>query len=380
MYQAGYQPDDILKFCSTYEKKTGTAVNVTFVPYDEVYETILRASRANNPQYDVVLVDLIWVADLYAKGILKKIDAELVTDFLQKVDSRIMKSFIQNGNILALPFLANIQHFFYNKKILNACGFEKPPRTLEEMKNMAIEAKKLGILKYPIIESLRDKEVLLCELTWLSGCYGGKLQKGDKLIVASKANLKALKFLVSLFKEGLMNPISLIIGEDELRDIFDSGDALFTTNWTYQSRFMNDSRYSTVVGKADIALIPGDLDYGTTVSGYQGLGILSNTDEFKKALDFVLSITSKEFYLENPNEIPIYPSLRIKNVDTEEIKFAQLSKVVDRPNVANYILYSSILRRNLYMALQQLVKPEEALLTAVKDLRENGFKVADPEF
>lgn len=380
MYQAGYQPDDILEFCSSYRENTGVQVNVTFVPYDEVYETILRASRAQEPQFDVVLVDLIWVVDLYAKGILKKIDEDLLSEFLDSVDPRIMEAFIHNGKILALPFLANIQHFYYNKQILEEIGFDKPPKTLDEMKIMANKAKMLGVLEYPIIDSLRDKEVLICEFAWLSGCYGGKLEEDEKLVVASKENLKALTYLDSLFEEGLMNPISLKIGEDELRDIFDAGDALFTTNWTYQSRFMKDPRYSKVVNNAKISLIPGINDYGTTISGYQGLGIVSNTDEFETALDFVLAITSKEFYKKNPNEVPIYPTLRNIKTVADKIKFEQLSSVVNRPRVENYTLYSSILRRNIYMALQQQVDPKTALLTAVKDLKEHGFKVSEPEF
>ncbi|WP_129409274.1 hypothetical protein [Marinitoga lauensis] len=84
-----------------------------------------------------------------------------------------------------------------------------------------------------------------------------------------------------------MNPLSLEFKEDDVLNIFINGDAAFTTNWTYQSRYMNDPRYSKIVNKGSLELIPVSNEISkkrktVSVSGFQGLAILRNTKTLVK--------------------------------------------------------------------------------------------------
>ena len=64
MAQAGYQPDDIRDMADLFEFLTDTKVNITFVKYDEQHEKIIASAVAPVATYDVILLDLIWTAEL----------------------------------------------------------------------------------------------------------------------------------------------------------------------------------------------------------------------------------------------------------------------------------------------------------------------------
>ncbi|RKX56135.1 MAG: hypothetical protein DRP50_01050 [Thermotoga sp.] len=373
MYQAGYQPKDIMNFIQEFYEKTGMVVNVKFLLYDDMYENILVSREASKPIYDVVLVDLIWVPDFAKKKVVIPLNDLLKDDEFADIPHKILNAFTYDGKLWAFPFLANIQHFYYNEAILKRAGISHPPKTLEEMEEDARLIKKKGLMLYPIMDSWNDKEVLTCEFTWLLAAFGEDVFKNGQLNFNNIIGVRTINYMKRLLDEGLMNPLSLDTNENELRDAFVVGDVAFTTNWTYQYRYMKDPSYSKVVEESKIGLIPvsetNPLHLGSvTVSGYQGLGIMANSKNISESLQFIKALTSKEFYKKNTNEIPIYKSLYPSLKNDSRIKIEQLSYAHDRPKIEDYTDISRILRRYIRMALIGLLTPEDALSKAEKEI------------
>ena len=143
MAQAGYQPSDILERASSFEEQTGITVNLWFVEYEDQY------------------------------NLIDPIPAHLVETVRQGIIPEIYSAFSYDAHIWAVPFLANFQLFYTNMELLHQAGFLHPPSTLEELVDMATRAKQMGLIEYPLFDSLRKQEVLVCEFVWLVGAFGG---------------------------------------------------------------------------------------------------------------------------------------------------------------------------------------------------------------
>lgn len=378
MYQAGYQPEDLINYISSQKAEN---ILVTFKFYENMYENISVSVNSKNPFYDIALVDLIWIPELVNKNMILPLDDLIGKEYFEDIPDYILDSFKYDGKIYALPYLVNIQHFFVNNKILKRAGFQNPPQTLEEMEYQAKTIKEKGILEYPIVDSWINEEVLMCEFTWILGAFGGDYYADGKLRVNTKKAIKALKYMKRLLDEELINPLSFEFKEDDVLDVFMNGDAAFTTNWTYQSRYMNDPRYSKIVDNGSLELIPvskeiKDKKNTVSVSGFQGLAILRNAENINEAIKALKILTRKEFFYQFDNEIPVYKSMYreyAQNNEDNKKKLIELENVLNRPLLIEYNKFSEILRRYITMALKGLLTPEEALNKAQKEIENNSF-------
>lgn len=381
MAQAGYQPDDIRAMADLFEFLTGDSVNLTFVKYDEQHEKIVASAVSPVATYDVILLDLIWTAEFASKKMVVPLDKYITPQMKKDIAPAIWDAFTYDGHVWAMPFLANFQLFFYNENMIKRAGFAGPPKTLEEMVEQMKAMKAKGIVKYPWTDSWNEKEGLVCEFVWLTGAFGGDtFDAHGKPVFNTGAGLKALEFMVSLLKEGLANPKCLTNDENAASDDFVSGNAAFTTNWTFQYGLMNDPAVSKVVGQAKMGLIPvakaelGKSKYNTaSVSGFQGAAIMANSRHKDLAWKYVRFVTSplvqRAFLTEMPVWTSVQESAYAQTIDkTLPIKSKEIASVHHRPKVPPYPEVSSILQRYIHQALEMKMSPKAALDKAAAEI------------
>jgi len=379
MAQAGYQPDDIRDMADLFEFLTDTKVNITFVKYDEQHEKIIASAVAPVATYDVILLDLIWTAEFASKKMVVPLDDRITADIRKDIAPAIMDAFVYDGKTWAMPFLANFQLFFYNIDMIKKAGFAGPPKTLEEMVDQMKAMKSKGIVKYPWTDSWNQKEGLVCEFVWLTGAFGGDTfdDKG-RPIFNQGPGVQALEFMVSLLKEGLASPKCLTNDEDAAKDDFISGNAAFTTNWTFQYALMNDPAISKVVGQGQMGLIPVAKSQvakaeTASVSGFQGAAIMANSRKKDLAWQYVRFITSPLVQRSYLQEMPVWTSVQTSAYasmmdKTMPLKAKEIAAVHHRPKVPPYPEVSSILQRYIHTALQMKMEPKAALDKALEEI------------
>jgi multiple sugar transport system substrate-binding protein len=374
MAQAGYQPDDIRDMANLFEELTDTKVNITFVKYDEMHEKIVTSAVAPVATYDAILLDLIWTAEFASKRMVIPLDDRITPAMRKDIAPAIMGAFEFNKKTWAMPFLANFQLFFYNLDLIKKAGFSGPPKSLEEMVEQMKAIKAKGLCKYPWTDSWNQKEGLVCEYVWLTGAFGGETFNEDgEPIFNQGPGLKALEFMVDLLKEGLASPKALTNDEPAAKDDFISGNAAFTTNWTFQYALMNDPSVSKVVGEGKMGLIPVSREalnkykFDTaTVSGFQGAAIMANSRKKDLAWQYVKFITSPLVQRSYLQEMPVWTSVQTSAYatmmdPTMPIKAKEIASVHHRPKVPPYPEVSSTLQRYIHQALQMKMGPKEAL-------------------
>jgi multiple sugar transport system substrate-binding protein len=379
MAQAGYQPSDILQQARSFEQKTGIAVNLSFVEYEDQYNLIIDSSKKKTADYDIILVDLIWTADFAETAIIDPIPSYLADEVRVGIIPEIYSAFTYDDQIWAVPFLANFQLFYTNMELLHRAGFIRPPATLEELVEMASAAKKMGVIEFPVFDSLRKQEALVCEFVWLVGAFGGDLvDRNGRINLTTPACQKALEFFVDLLDKGLLNPYSLDSEEVFAAEVFIWGDCLFTTNWTFLTGLIRDSELPIRrSGKA--SLIPSARteaskgDTTSTISGFQGLSVTRNSLHKEKAWQFIAYLASPAFQREHLAEMSVWQQVWTEaNTLIEdphiELKKQQILRVHHRPIHPGYREVSARLQHWIYEALLGSIGALEALENAQKDI------------
>ncbi|MGE5592448.1 MAG: extracellular solute-binding protein [Betaproteobacteria bacterium] len=382
MAQAGYQPEQFAEMTREFTKETGIDVTVNFVRYDEEYQKIVMSASSPVATYDVVLMDLIWVAEFAEKGYVVPLDRSLASKARQDIPRAILDAFEHRGRIWAMPFLANLHFLFYNADMLRRAGFDSPPATLEEMETQMRELKRKGIVAYPMIASWNQKEGLVCEYVWLVGAYGGDVfdQRGEPTFNGGPG-LVALETMVRWVREGLVNPLALTADELVAKDVFIAGKAAFVPNWTFLCGLMNDPDVSAIAGHAKMALLPvasavRDVSrrVSSSVSGFQGLAVTANSSRKEEAWRYVEFMTSPAVQMKFPEEVPVWTSLQTSpDARTRDpllgIKLEQMRWLHHRPKLVRYAEISAIMQRFLHAALEGSLSPEQALGLAEERIR-----------
>jgi multiple sugar transport system substrate-binding protein len=382
MAQAGYQPEQFQQMTREFMSRYGIEVAANIVRYDEEYQKIVTSATSTVATYDVVLVDLIWVAEFAEKNYLVPLGKPLLSQLDLDVSPAIKRAFEYKGRVWAMPFLANIHFLFYNQDMLRRAGFSDPPTTIEEMETQMRAIKSRGITKYPFMASWNQKEGLVCEYVWLLGAYGGELFGPDGAVLFNRGpGVQALETMVRWVRDGLANPLSLTADELLVRDVFIDGKAAFAPNWTFLDSIMNDPTVSKVAGRSGIALLPVSADtrnrtgqISSSVSGFQGLAVMANSLRKQEAWQYVEFMTGPDMQKRFLQEVPIWTSLQISPELRQDdpslgLKAEQMNWLHHRPKLARYHEVSAILQRSIHSALEGSVLPQQALDTAAERIR-----------
>ena len=380
MKQASYSEQDVRNMTAEFEKENPSiTISLEFVSYEALHDKIIAAA-ASGSGYDVILIDVIWPAEFATQGILRDITKEIPKPMINKVFSGAWDTVLYKGRYYGIPWILDTEYLFYNKEMLKKAGISAPPKTLNDLVDQAKIIKDKGIVKYPIIWAWQQSENVFLNYVVLVAGFGGSFfdDNGNPLF-NSGGGLKALEYMVQSLKDGVSNPASFqAISDDELR-VFGSKQAAFALNWTYMYSIANtDSSQSKVVGQVGVEPTPGDGENVqiASVNGSMGLGITQSSKNPKEALKYIEYLTSspveakyanlslpmwKSFY-DDPSK---WPKGQKPLINAAKLSFA---KLYNRPMLAHYTQFSTIMQKYLQKALLNQMSPKDALDAAAKEV------------
>lgn len=395
MAQAGYQPSDILERARSFEAETGTPVELSFVEYEEQYRLILASSEESVSDYDIILLDLIWTAEFAEQGIIRPLSDKLESEVVDGIAPEIYSAFEYEQSLWAMPFLGNFQLMYTNTDLLEAAGHRRIPETLEEVKEVARDAKDRGVIEYPLFLPLREQEALVCVFVWLTGAHGGNLvDEHGEIAVNTPEAVQAVAYLQTLLEEDLLNPYSLEREEVFAADVFLAGDSMITMNWTFLGGLVDDADEAT--RQRSVASTMPALEesrsqqfdandsaqstntetsetVGSTVSGYQGLAVPANSENPDRAWEFVRYLASPEFQRSHPNEMPVWrdawdDSSNERSLIDRDLKQRQIAGATHRPIHPEYREISDRLQHWIHRALSENLDAALALDNAQSEI------------
>lgn len=388
MNQAGYTAQILQKMGQAFDAKYAADhihVHFTFLPYAQMHNTIVTAAAAPTAQYDVVLSDLIWTAQFAQKGYTLPLNNDIskyITN-AQEIPTAIWNGFKIKGKVMAMPFLANFQNFYYNKKMLKKAGFSGPPTTMTQWVHQMQVLKQKGIVQYPYEQGWRQGEGFTCDYVAMAGEFGANLfNKQGQPTMNQGGALQALRFMRMLYKDGLINPASLAAGSTTAANTFIAGQSAFTTNWTNVTGMMNSPTESKIVGAGAVGTFPiqpgTNATTGTaSVSGFQGLAIPANVPPAMRgwAWKWIQFATSPQIQAQHlHSQWPVWTSVANSSQERQlnpayAVYEKNLAGVYNRPKVANYLQVSAIIQQYAHQAIAGTLPVQTAANDMVKQIK-----------
>jgi len=377
------------KLIGEYEKSAGEEVNVVVQPTDsdQRRQGLVISLQAKQPDPDVFMMDVVWIGQFVKSNWIEPLDSYIkksnfdTSAFFSKVLNLVD---MYDGKLYALPVNVDGGLLYYRKDLLGKYNYTAPPGTWQQLVEFSENIQANERISNPNFTGFvwqgAQYEGLVCTFEEFISSNRGGIMNGNTIDLNTPQNETALQFMQDLIYTYKVSPPNTYteMKEEEVRQSFQRGDALFERNWPYAWK-LHEADDSPVKGKVGIAPLP-HFDGGESASTLGGwhIGISKYSDkkaEAWKLIQFIESYqTQKKFALNlgwNPGRKDIYSD---SDVVKELPHLTKLKEVfehaVSRPNLPYYTQVSEIIQRYVNSCLSANIQPAEALLKAQTEIDE----------
>lgn len=223
---------------------------------------------------------------------------------------------------------------------------------------------------YGFVWQGKQYEGLVCNTLEYLWSHGGGVIEDGRVVVDSRANRRALRFMRDLVhKYGVTPELVTTATEEPSREIFGNGKAVFLRNWPYAWNLF-EKPGSTVEGKVGIAVLPhfDGHESAATLGGWQ-LAVNKYSKHPKAAERFVQFMTSAEAQKSLGISVGFKPTRKDLYRDEDLLAaqpfLTQLYQIFEqarpRPVSPYYILVSQVMQAEFSAALSGMKEPHDAL-------------------
>ena len=204
---------------------------------------IMNAALTPNPaEYTSVIVANSTLTQLMNDGLVRPLN-----DLVEKYGADLPKNLMItiDGNIMAVAFMANSQHLFSRKDILEKAGINSIPGTYSEMIAAAQAIRKAGIMEYPVVMNMKTGWNVGESFNLVFLAHGGEFFKPGTAepTVNSAAGIAALNTLKALVEYA--HPDHLTQASNETQAIWEAGEAALGIMWGSRGSVILDDEGSS---------------------------------------------------------------------------------------------------------------------------------------
>jgi multiple sugar transport system substrate-binding protein len=321
------------------------------------------------PSYDLVFMDVIWVAEFAEKHWLAELPIHSTDPTLMPFLRDDVLGGVYKNRLYRMPVRSDIGWLYYRTDLLKKAGL-KPPETFEEL---IVDARKLQSqgLRWGYLWQGRQSESLSAMFIEVLHGQGGFWINPETLEVGldRPEAISAVQFLHrTMFDEKPVSPKTLTTyQEQETLRLFLEGDAAFLRNWSsvLTRATLEDSGIRNKIGLKPMVHALGYASGGC--QGSWGLGIALKTQHPKEAWQAVQYFTSaaaqRKLYLDASDGLPTQRELfkdpqLVKRYSyypaiLDSLENQKPHPVIFRPAIPQYAQATCILQRYLHTTLTQ---------------------------
>ena len=330
--------------------------------------------------FDLVYLDVTWTPKLAAAGWLLPLDGEIGAEERAAFLPQALAAGFFRGRLYCLPFRTDVGLLYYRADLLEAAGLP-PPRTFADLEKAARRLQSPPD-RWGFLWQGAQYEGLVCFFLEVLRGFGGFWIEPETLRVGleSPEAVAALDFLVRARGPGGISPPGVAAyKEDETRQLFQSGRAVFLRSWPYVWR-LAQREGSAIAGKVGVVPVP-------TALGRSGLrdarrlgprggprlappgARRSTSSATPRASRASASFCAPTGFA--PARRDAYSDRALLEANPFLARLERiLAGATPRPVIARYAQASDILQRHLSAALGGLAPPREALAEAARETRE----------
>ncbi|OZC54356.1 ABC transporter substrate-binding protein [Rhodococcus sp. RS1C4] len=247
---------------------------------DQAHDDLVQHLQAEQSDYDVMALDVIWTAEFAAKGWLVPLEGEFALDNAGILPSTV-DSATYNGTQYAAPKNTNGGLLFYRTDLVPAA-----PTTWDELTASCTVAVENNIDCYA--GQFASYEGLTVNASEIINAHGGSFvaEDGKTPTVDSPEAKAGLQALVTAFQNNVIPAQDTTFKEPESQQAFEDGKALYLRNWPYVYGTAAKEG-SAVAGKYGVAPLPGVTGVGTSTLGGYNAAISAFSQNKATAADFL---------------------------------------------------------------------------------------------
>ncbi|HTI47697.1 MAG TPA: extracellular solute-binding protein [Casimicrobiaceae bacterium] len=261
-------------------------IQVNYTPLDlQLYAEKMVALFNANTQPDAFYVRDTNLGAWVDAGWLQPIDGLPGLDALdQDIFPFDREALMYKGKQYGTPYYGDIYVYMYDRKALDKAGVKNAPVTLDQLKNAALEVKKAGISKYPILKGYKTNVDGLSEFWSMVFASGGHLFNPAMDPVypnEDKTALGVLEWMMdAMHTWEILDPKGLELDETQARDTFLAGQGVFASNVGNVFPRSNNPQHSKRAGDVRMTRFPGLKDVNAGPMGWARLyGISSQAKD-----------------------------------------------------------------------------------------------------
>ncbi len=231
---------------------------------NDYYRELEKEFTAESPSIHVLSADVVWTPAFAHNKWVDKLSEPFFTDYeAESFVKAALESASYDNDVWGVPWYTDAGILYYRKDLLARHGFDQPPRTWEELKNMASTITRSGGPINGIVFQGANYEggvANACEFIWNAG---GHILLSDLsisedpaedyiLAVNSEETVLGLTEALSLLQQSIAPSYVATYTELECTQDFENGDAVFMRSWP--TAYTNISRGQAKIGPEQVGV------------------------------------------------------------------------------------------------------------------------------
>ena len=338
------------------------------------FNQIRTEFQAGASPIDVIGGDVVWPAQLAANGWIMDLSDRFTEDMRSDFLNAALESVTYQDKFWGVPWFTDAGLLYYRQDLLEESGFSDPPKTWDELKEMARKTRDDSGTEFGFVFQGSEYEgavVNALEYIWTSG--GEVLaDEGREVTVDQPDPITGLRTQRSMIEDGV-TPVAVVnYKEPETHTTFLGGRAVFCRNWPYMYGLLQDPAQSQITPE-QVGIAP--LPYTEGSQSYSGLGgwnmyvNAASKDKLDAAWKFIQFATmdpeQQKYRALNGGFLPPLKSLYedqeiVDNVPIANFASEALQNARTRPISPFYADLSLVMQEQFANCLKGNVTPERA--------------------
>lgn len=374
------QAGALRKAVADWERETGNAVVIHAMheSSSDALEYYTRRLEAGDAGIDVINLDSVWPA-MIARHL---IDLRTYLGGLEQEHlPDVIDGYTIDGRLVAMPLFVDVGVMYYRKDLLDKYTLPVPftwNRLVECATKVVASERAAGNAEIwgLVFQGKAYEGLTCCALEWLYAHDAGTIVDTDGAVTINNPRAAAILTEVSGWIGLLVPPETLAFGEDESREMFREGRAVFMRNWPYAWPYFQDDG-SAVKDRVGVMPVPKGTPNGNSpgVIGGWGLAASGYSRHREVAADLIYYLTGpmgqKKFCLLD-NHIPSLTSLFYDPEIRKQIPMAIrefFTAAVPRPARSTGKLYGRV-SEEFFTAVHAMLSGRTPVEKGLADLEE----------
>src|SRR5215217_1627368 len=199
----------------------------------QYFDRLKTEFQAGGGQTDVIVGKEPWTAEFAENGWIADVTDKFPESERAKFLDVPLDSATYEGKIYGVPWFTDVGMLYYRKDLLEQNGFSEPPRTWEDLKEMAGKVVRDSGIRYGFVFQGANNETGVCNGLEYIWAHGGEVLDGDGVIIDSPGSVAGLTAELGMISDGVTPQAVASYTVVESHVAFLDGDAVFCRNWPY---------------------------------------------------------------------------------------------------------------------------------------------------